>query len=77
VIEARHEGRFAQLKIDDDRLASSLLEVYGDKPHAIAEAIMALRKAGGDKEGFLTNVLRGHPELRELAEKVQHEFTGE
>jgi hypothetical protein len=64
VIEARHEGRLVQLEIDDDRLASLLLEVYGDKPHAIAEAIMALRKAGGDKEGFLTNVLRATPSCR-------------
>jgi hypothetical protein len=77
VIEARYQGRMVQVKVDDDELASLLLTVYGKTPHVIAEAIMALKKAGNGKERWLKQVLWSRPELRELAKKVDHELTGE
>jgi hypothetical protein len=77
VIEARHEGKPVQIEVGDDKLTSLLLHVYGDMPRAIAEAIMALKKAGGGQERWLKEVLGSRPELRELAERVHHELAGE
>jgi hypothetical protein len=76
VIDTQYQGKPVQIKVDDDRLASLLLDVYGGKPHVIAEAIMALKKGGGGKEGWLVTVLRGRPELQDLAKRVEHELTG-
>ena len=76
VIDTQYQGKPVQIKVDDDQLASLLLDVYGGKPHVIAEAIMALKKGGGGKEGWLVTVLGGRPELQDLARRVEHELTG-
>ena len=66
-----------QIKVEEEALASLLLEVYSEKPHVIAEAIMALKKAGDGRERWLNEVLGTRPELRELARRVHQELTGE
>ena len=77
VIDIRHEGKPVQIAVNDDRLASLLLDVYGDKPHVIAEALMALKKSGENKHLWLQQVLGSRPELKELAKAVHHELTGQ
>jgi hypothetical protein len=77
VIEVQHLGKPVQIEVDEEALASLLLDVYGHKPHIIAEAIMALKKLGPGKEKWLMTVLRARPELQGLAKQVEHELTGE
>jgi hypothetical protein len=76
-IESRYQGKTVQIKLDDTMLASLLLDVYGDRPQAVAEALMALKRAGGGKELWLEQVLGSRQELRELDEKVRRELAGE
>jgi hypothetical protein len=74
VIDTEHEGTSIQMPVDDDMLASLLLDVYGARPRAIAETIMALKKLPGGKHAWLAKVLGERPEL---ARRVEHELTGE
>jgi hypothetical protein len=71
-----HEGRIVSVPVDDDQLASFLLNAFND-PKIVAEAIMALKKLGDGKEKWLKAVLCGRPELQNLAREVEHELTGE
>jgi hypothetical protein len=70
------KGGFS-VPVDDDKLADMLLRVYSDRPAAVAEAIMALRKKRRRKAAELRKVLRGRPELRELARQVDRHLAGE
>ena len=71
-----HEGHIVSVPVDEDQLASFLLGAFND-PKIVAEAIMALKKLGPGKEKWLKTVLGGRPELQDLAERVEHELTGE
>jgi hypothetical protein len=70
-----HEGGIVNVPVDEEQVASFLLNVCDD-PRVVAEAIMALRKLGQGKETWLRATLRGRPELRDLARQVEHELTG-
>jgi hypothetical protein len=68
------EGRIVSVPVDEDQLASFLLNAFND-PKVISEALMTLKKMKGDKDHWLRQVLR-RPELRTLAERVEEELTG-
>jgi len=71
-----HKGRIVSVPVDEEQVASFLLNVFND-PRIVAEAVMALRKLGQGKETWLRTILSGRPELRDLARQVEHELTGE
>lgn len=60
---------------DDERISELLRDSFSDKPRAVAEAIMALKKFEVTSAHPLLRVLE-RPEFRILAQQVQYELTG-
>ena len=42
----------------------------------VFNGIQGLKKGGGGRERWLMTVLRGRPELQDLARRAEHELTG-
>jgi len=70
------DGCVVEVVVDDLALGSFLLEVHGEHPDVIAEALRVLQRLNPRGERRLRQVLWGRRELRPLAEAVERELTG-
>lgn len=69
-------GEPLRVWVTEDFVVDFLAKVYGQLPVAVAEAVMALRKADGKKAAWLERLLRNRPSLKSLSGRVRHELTG-